>query len=262
MAVALEAEAWLLSEVHRASLETRCDFQVRFEDGHGAMMPHVGSMRKLGLLLVVDARRLAMDRQSQAAAERLAAAFRFARHLSSDHILIVSLPARDVGNMAARESQWLLDATEDDSEVARIIRTGLDRLPPEDPYNFKAALRTERDIMVQVGEGPDAALRFMHAFVPDAEVKSAEQADWIWKAMGGGEFAEDVDRCSRAYEQVFSAWDAPDPQSALEDIGARVADGDHGVVAAILMPNFGRIQSTDAAARARLEALRARVKGD
>lgn len=265
LAEALEGEERLLSEIERASLVERCDFQVRYEDGHDMMVPHVGSMRMLGLLLVVDARRLALDDQPQAAAQRLSAAFRLARHLSSDRILIVSIPASHVGEMAVREAQWLLDITKDDAEVVNVIRTALGRLPAEDPYNFEAALRTERDMMARIGtafEGGEAALRFLEAFARDAEFESADEASMIWKAMGGGEFSEDVDRCIRAYEEVFNAWDSQDPQAALEDIAADVENGEHGVVAAMLMPNLERIQRTDASVRESLEDLRSRIQAD
>lgn len=265
LAEGLEAEAWLLRKVERASLEERCDFQVRYEDGHAMMMPHVGSMRTLGLVMVADARRLALAGDPQGAADRLAAALRLARHLSNDRILIVSLLANQIGEMAIKESFWLLGRTGDADGVKASIHAALERFSEDDPFFFEAALRTERDIVAHIGvefQGPTAVMDYMRAFASRAEFESADEADLVWKAMGGGEFGTEVDKAVRAFEIVFEAWDASDPQAELAEFETKVAEGDHGIVAMLVLPSFSRYQGTHTRAQERIEALRARVKGD
>jgi len=84
----------------------------------------------------------------------------------------------------------------------------------------------------------------VHVLEAGAEVEFLRQV--VLQAMAG-------------LDAVFEAWIDIDPQRSLAGIGERVASGDFGPVARIVVPAFGRTQLLDARARDRVEGLRQRV---
>jgi hypothetical protein len=253
-----------LDDLERASRETHCDFQVRYEDGYAAMLPHLGKMRGFARLLVTDARRLALAGDEVAAAERLATALRMARHLTGDRILISSLVSAAIADMAIKEAHWLLDRTDGAGDVRRTLDAALQRFPVEDAYGVEVALRTERDLVASLSRqfrGPRAGSEFADMFLQMAG-ETDEAVEREVRALDGEAFKAQVERAVDAFDLVFEAWKAADAQAELQGLGERFSEREFGTVALIVVPAFEKAQGSDAKARAKLDALKDRVKGN
>lgn len=265
---ALHAElaeiADFLEDLERASRETHCDFQVRYEDGYAALLPHLGHMRNFARLLVTDARRLALAGETQAAAERLATALRMARHVTGDRILISSLVSAAMTDVAIKEAYWLLDRTQDAEHVREILGQALERFPTDDPHNVELALRTERDLIGSLARqfrGPNAGDDFADVFFQMTE-STSDDVERELRSLDGEQFRRQVERAVDSFDLVFDAWDSSDPQGELRAIEARLVEGDFGPVARVAAPSLLRAQASDARARAQLEQFRERVNRD
>ncbi|MEQ8316219.1 MAG: hypothetical protein RIE77_10120 [Phycisphaerales bacterium] len=265
LAAELAEIADFMDDLERASRETHCDFQVRYEDGYAALLPHLGHMRNFARLLVTDARRLALAGDTTGAADRLATSLRMARHITGDRILISSLVSAAITDMTIKEAYWLFQRTQDAPEIRQILGKAADRFPADDPHKVELALRTERDLVASLARqfrGPTAGREFASLFLPmtgDSEEQSVESE---LQRLDGGQFKSEVEKAVDAFDLVFEAWNAADPPAELRMLGEHFASGDFGPVAVVVVPAFGRAYKSDARARETLEAFRARVNDD
>ena len=251
-------------DLERATREPNCDFQVRYEDGYAALLPHLQHMRMLGRLLMVDARRLALRGDHEGAAERLASTFRLARHTSGDEVLVSSLVSSAISRVAMNEAEWLLDRTGGDRAVREPLRQALDRFPARDPFQVAVALRRERDLIASLARqfrGPNAGEEFADVFLQMTEGEYGEAERRI-RSLDGKAFRADVERAVDAFDLVFEAWDSDTPIADLDALGERLVAEEFGSIALIVVPAVGRTYASDAESRAALEALRRRVKND
>lgn len=253
------------ADLQRASKVPLCDFQVRYEDGYAAVLPHLGPLRNFARLLTVDARRHSLAGSEDLAAEQLATTLRLARHLAVDRILISSLVSASVVNMALKEAHWLLDFTGDARAIRLELGEALRRFPDDDPYNAVAALRTERDMVASLARqfrGPNAGDAFADMILPMGGDGDYDAIESELRSLNGDQFKAEVERAVDAFDLVFEAWESDDPQAELRTLGERFSDGEFGVVALVAVPAFGKALEQDAKARARLNALKERVRAD
>ncbi len=265
LAAELSAIADFMDDLERASRETHCDFQVRYEDGYAALLPHLGQMRNFARLLTADARRLALAGDSQGAADRLATALRMARHITGDRILISSLVSAAITDMAMREAYWLLDRTQDGREVRQALGEAVSRFPAEDPHKVELALRTERDLVASLARqfrGPNAGRDFAKLFLQMGGTGEDDSAESALRALNGEQFKLEVEKAVDAFDLVFEAWNAEDPPAELRMLSEHFSSGDFGPVAVIVVPAFGHAYKSDARARERLQAFRTRLDVD
>ena len=254
-----------LDDLDRASREPVCDFQVRYEDGYNALLPHLGSMRDFARLLVADARRLALAGDEQGAAARLATVLRMARHLAADRVLISSLVSAAMANLAIQEAHWLLDRTGDVRQVREALLPAIQRFPEHDPHGVEAALRTERDFVASLARsfhGPQAGREFVEMFQLMGGGGHFDSIAGALSSLNGEQFRAQIDQAVDAFDLVFEAWAADDAPIELDRLGERYAAGDFGSVALVVVPAFGKTYEQDAKARSRLESLRERIGTD
>lgn len=265
LAAELAEIADFMDDLERASREVHCDFQVRYEDGYAALLPHLGHMRNFARLLVADARRLALAGDTRGAADRLATMFRMARHITGDRILISSLVSAAITDMAIEEAYWLFDRTQDAPEIRQVLGQALERFPADDPHNVELALRTERDLVASLARqfrGPSAGRDFASMFGMVTGNTEGDAVEAALRGLNGEQFKSQVDKAVDAFDLVFEAWNADDPLAELRILGEHFSSGDFGSVAVVVVPAFGHAYTSDARATERLHAFRARVNGD
>jgi len=184
-----------------------------------------------------------------------------AMSVSGDRILVSSLVSASIANSAIAEAHWLLDRSQDDVAAREVLQPALARYPVGDPFRAQEALRTERDLISSLARqfrGPHAGAEFADVFMQMTDEGEAAEARLV-RALDGRGFKAEIERTVDLFDAVFEAWIDIDPQRSLAGIGERVASGDFGPVARIVVPAFGRTQLLDARARDRVEGLRQRV---
>lgn len=264
LAVALAGLDGYFDDVERASRVPVCDFQIRYEDGYAVLMTHLGPLRGIARLMVVDARRLALAGDSEAAAERLAAMLRMGRHITGDRTLISSLVSIAITGLVMEEGIWLLEQSRGNAAVRELLVSGVQRFPKDDPYNAEGALRVEQDMVEALARqfnGPNAGREFLEALSFPLSGETEAIANEV-RGMDGAAFKRESERAVDAFDLILEAWRGDDPQAALGEIERACVEGQHGIVAQLVVPSLSKAQASVARAEAELRAFKDRVEGD
>src|SRR6185503_1674624 len=159
----------LVEGLIKASVFEGCDWGVAYDEGVGALLPHLGHLRMSARVLAADARRMLAAGKGDEAARRVAAMFRMGAHACPDRIIISSLVGIAMVQIAADEAQ-VLAASGKLTEAGRAeILAALARCGGADQFQMKAALDTERRVMLGwirgAAKGPEAGKQVINMFV-------------------------------------------------------------------------------------------------
>lgn len=238
---AMETSADTVALLLEASAMEACDFGVQYEKGPGAILPHLGAMRSGALLLQVDARMMLNDGDPAAAVDRAEAILRMSHHLSSDRLLISSLVSASIFSGGADLIVALDDAGAlGDGERVRLL-AALGAFDASGPFGTKQSLIAERDVISswakeQIASG-EAATTFT-----DAAGLLTGGADADWENMDAASLHAYVDLYVAAFDQILTAWDAPDYAERFVAIEGEVAAGGFGPVAKAMLPSLGAVK--------------------
>jgi hypothetical protein len=194
-------------------------------------------MRQAVRVLRFDARRLIIEGDAAAAAERIATMVRMARHLRSDRTLISSLVAAAITNTAAVEAEAELESGLLSAEARRTILAAFQELDAVDPFAMKEAVRGEQAMTLNwikaTFDGEDAGRRLLAMAVFD---DPGAKASLMIGSMNGTQLSAAVDLMSPYYDQVLAVWDQEDSVAQLQKLGERVKGGEFGPVGQVLAP--------------------------
>lgn len=233
-----------------ASKLRRCDFEIEYERGIGATLPHLSKVRSAARMLRVDARRLAMAGDAAGSAERLATIVRMANHTAGDDILISSLVAAAMINLAIEEGQAQFQAGKLTPATAAPLVEALKALNPGDPFHTKDAMRGEQRITLgwvkQSFHGDDAGRQLTQNEAVVATQLAGENAEAARTiaAMNQAQLYAAVDLLSPYYDLVIAAWDKPDSVAQLEALGRRVSNGEFGPLGQVFAPAVSRARQS------------------
>lgn len=123
-----------------------CDFGVDYDLGPEALLPHLGSMRRLAQVMPLDARLKLDAGETDAAVQSLVAALRMARHVLSDKVAISSLVS--ISMVAQVEPVIAFTASKGLSKSQReSLFAAIDAFDADDPFAMGAAIRSEGEFM-------------------------------------------------------------------------------------------------------------------
>ncbi|MFZ4575127.1 MAG: hypothetical protein ACOYN0_12060 [Phycisphaerales bacterium] len=229
-----------------ATRMTRCNFECRWEDGIGTLLPHLGKLRNGCRLLRLDARRAAMNGDIARAVEDLLAIRRIAVHTAMEPITISKLVALAVDSTACDETISLaksgkLTAAQRDKLLADIAST-----PTDDLFKMSEVFMSERSWALSLigNDKPSAAkLKANLAALGDFGDQTQDNLDKL-KALSDEDLLVEAQSLSAVYDAVERAWRQPDARAALSAIGDEISAGKHGVLAPALAPAFAKMRSS------------------
>lgn len=258
-----EAEGAIGMALRAARVES-CTWEVDYDQGIGALLPHLGPLRNMARLLAVDVRRCVQEEDLEGAVERLAALHALARHCRGDGILISSLVSCAISSLASAQTTELLAREAlTPAQQDRLI-AAIDAYGEDDPFAVRQAIGNEGVWLtawlaqeVQAGRlGSQLDLLFN---VSDAS--SGADVEKL-KRLSDGAMIDELRRCRQYYTDSLAAWEERDASDRLELIGKLVAEGHYGMVANILAPALGKSYEADGRARATLASSRAEILAD
>lgn len=133
------AQAFIADVLYASELEG-CDFEVRSELGIDATLPHLQPAARTGDVLFSDAERLAEQGDTDAAVDRIGAAIRLARHLTTDATFVSSMTAGRLVT-GARDTLRSIAAGDPIDQAARArLLDALARFEGPDPFATRAAV--------------------------------------------------------------------------------------------------------------------------
>lgn len=231
----------LRTELLIATRITRCNFECRWEDGIGTLLPHLGKLRSATRILLFDARRAAMNGDTTRAVENLLAIRRIARHTAAEPITISKLVAFAVDSVACSEIISLsksgkLTAAQRDQLLADIASTSTDDL-----FTMSEVFMSERAFaLTLVGKDKPSAATLranLGLLGDDTDLKKLTD-------MTDEQLIADVRALNTVYDALERAWKLPDPNASLVSIMDEVSAGKHGVLATKFTPAFPRMRAS------------------
>jgi hypothetical protein len=247
--------------IHRFIAATKlqkCDFEISYESGFNALLSHIGLMRKSGRLLRLDARRMLLDGDADAAAERVAAIYGLSRHLKSDDTLISTLVGIAIAGLGNSESEVLMKSGKLSATGREAIVKAIEALGANDPFGVKEAVEGERVITVQWIRNQFPAPGSGRAFVKSMTKEwglapgTREELNQI-EAMDDASFAAQLDRLDEYHNLMQTQWDLPDSTARLEALATRIGQGDFGPLTKYLAPSFAKARAGQLKAERELE---------
>jgi len=238
----LEANAHSIENLLRATRQHNADWDVEYEMGFDALMPHLGKMRYSIKIFAADALRCIEQGDSDGAAERIAAMYCAAGHLKNDHILISTLVGLSMTNLSNRLTEQLLDDQSLTPANAEIILVAMRKIDLSNPIGVRDAIRGECDITVNYFtknfSGPDAGAKLIEALQSWPQ-DQAESTRAISK-MDGEELREDLSGASRYYQDVLALWDEPDAATQIAALVTPLENEEYGIFTKFFGAAFGR----------------------
>lgn len=239
LTVMLEESQPLIRRLIEASKLPTSDFGIRYEDGFGALLPHLGHMRQFARVLGCDARRLAIAGRTDEAAERLCTCFRMAQHLTTDRVLISSLVSIAISSLALNQSETIArDYGLSESARREIIKTAR-KLLTDDPFGTRACIQMEKQLAVNSikpfykGQGENAGKELAKQFRKwqfDTDgLRQIEQ-------LNEQQLDEQMDLLDRYYATLTNLWTAKDAEDRLKQLEERLTSGEFGLLVKNIAP--------------------------
>ncbi|HZW08809.1 MAG TPA: hypothetical protein VFF69_02815 [Phycisphaerales bacterium] len=244
----------LIERLVWASNLEHCDFGVMYQDGWGALLPHLGKMRAASRILRADAWRQLESGDPDAAAARLAAIYNAARHVSRDRILISSLVGIAIAAHAHQLTEHMLEHGTLTDEGRDLIIAALERFEADDPFNTRECIKMEGAITIgwlakEYGDKADAGALLLE-LSPDPELDPGHAANI--RRLNGAAVVAEARRLTPFYEQALRLWDRPDAAERLDALSAMGEVGAYGELGRLFAPALGRAREGDAKGQAQL----------
>ncbi|MEK6703160.1 MAG: hypothetical protein AABZ53_12915 [Planctomycetota bacterium] len=256
---------WLRQEVLIGSTVNKCDFEVRYEAGIGALLPHLGRVRTVVRIMRVEARHFLTQGKGDEAAANVAAMFRVAEHATHDRILISSLVGVAISAAAREEAETLLASKLLTPSGRAMISQAMERVLTADPFLGKAAVESERDIFLgwtqtQFARGPKYRAVVIGLAGGNEENASAKTRNQKITNMTDAEVSAEIAKAKDAYKLALVDWDSPDASKTLTDITQRVERGEFGLIAQVLFPSLTKARNNLSLETSKVRDLAKRLK--
>lgn len=246
-----------------ASRLEECDFGLNYEQGIEMLIPQLAVMRSSAKLLVNDARRL-RNTDTDAVAERLAATIRIGEHASQTRTVIGSLVGVAIADLARSETTKLLDENRMNVEQAKLVDAALDRVLVEDPFFSLGSVRTEAVMMTtwikHEFNNEAAGEQFVDVFVIAGAEGHEDTLERELQDMDGKTIGRMTEQAAFGYEDLIEAWQAADPEAAMERVEQKLIRGGYGPVARLVMPALGNFRERLDESEKSLAILRERLE--
>lgn len=235
----------VIEKLLRATKLDLCDWGTEYELGLDVTLHHLALGRGAARLLRADARRLIAAGDGDAAAERIAAMFRLAKHVSEPHATTVStmvggamveFAMTEIDNLVAHEALTV--------RGRESLRPCVDQLLGPDPIDIVAALRFERD---WVGQAlyqellPRMMASAKQGTLQPPEANNDPQRIETGTRQGTTLAAQ---RARPAFDKAIACWDDPDAVPKLTAIWQRAQDGDFGP-GTLILPKLHERKQTE-----------------
>lgn len=210
--------------VLRASMLDHADWGIEIERGIETLLPELGACRQLARHLAWDADRCLDLGDVPAAAERAAAEVGLARHISDGGLLVSGLVSAAILEHSHPVIRRLAESGKLDPASRDLILTQLNRLDPNDPWNYRASLEGERQMLVQWTQtqfsGPAAG--FNLARLLSALGDGSNVLNLALSTLDEAGLRVHAAKCGTMHEEIMAALDAPDPDAALQAVLAEI----------------------------------------
>ncbi len=231
--------------MQRGSRQGFSDFDLQYSEGFGLLLPHLGPLRSISGLMTKDAMVRVHDGDAAGAAESIAALYRVSDHLADDRVMISSLVGQAVFDQADRAAQAGLDRSAFGAAESSTLLEAVKRLDDRDPFDVVGALRNEQQTVVswvreQYGEAEDRAW-MLDELGLDAKAANLLAGMMLVDEARFDAALEETDEVMGRVVELFTLDDAAEAQFELARLAEEIGRGEHGPLAAMLVPNVSGV---------------------
>lgn len=242
------------------SRRTKCDFQIPYEQGPMARLPHLGILRQEARLLRLSARMKAAAGDAEASAQRLVAILHMSAHIRHEGLLISNLVGMAMVSMVQSETESQVNAHKLTPEARQSLSEAFRLFTGADPFGIEQSINSGerqwtlgwiknnfhgatagKDLittgLLEMGEGNNT---------PDPSTASIA-------LMNEAQLSAAVDLLMPYYDQALAAWDQPDAEQKLGELERKAAGGGFGPLAHIFAPALVKCHQSDLKGRATVQ---------
>lgn len=228
-----------LGVLRYASNLKKCDFEIRYDEGFMALVPHVTKMRLAVRLLVVQERDQLHKGNSAEAVDHLGIMLRMASHLRSDRTLLSSLVGTAIATTAVKEVDTLIASGALTSASRDEMIKHLRAVDTADPFNIRGSLELEftmpRNWIARHYGGPGQTRELVKFLAADGSIKPDNAHLKAIDTASPAELTKDLERYEGLGRQVLAAFDKG---ADLTPLSNSASAGDHGHWAALFAPSL------------------------
>jgi len=227
--------------IRRGSRQQFSDFGLDYSEGFGLTLPHLGPLRSITGLMSKDAMVRLHDGDAAGAASAISALYRLGGHVTNDRLSISSLVGQAIFNQADGLAQAGVDRSAFGPAESGVLLKAVTGFDERDPFDVIGALRNEQQFVVSwVREQYDDAGE--RAWMLDDLGLGAEAATVVAGMMLVDEAqfdaaVEETDEVMGRLVELFEMDDAAAAQFELTRIAEEIKRGEHGPLAALIVPD-------------------------
>lgn len=243
-----------------ASASGDADWDIAYEEGPMALLPHLGLMRASSRVVGYDALRCATQGDAEGAAVRMASLYRMSGDVSHDRNVISSMVGMAIGNLANKLTSHFLDTGLFDADDAAVVLTAILELHAEDRYGMRDSIVGEWRMIGEflVAKAPEQGagkwlLETVQMDIDDDVTKQVAQMD---KAA----LMRDLGGWSAFYGDMLGAWDTED-RGRMDGVVERLVDGEYGTLSMVMAPGLRRAFDSNQRSKEDFKALIGKLEG-
>ncbi len=233
----------IVNSLDNAASHPRCDFEVQWEDGALALLPHLSKLRASARVCRVVSRGELSKGNVDRAAHVTGLMFTQARRAAQDPLLINSLVGIAVGDSALYEVEAIIASGQLTPGAKAALLARLREIDQKDPMNTRACIEGERDTFVPWIERMCATKESI------AELRDIALQEMGVEGGAGREYFDeltpervraDIDGMNRAYARLLELWDMGDAPRELDEFTKKTVDGGYGTMVKFFLPSISK----------------------
>ncbi len=257
------------SALRRGAEQGASDFGLDYGQGFDLEMPHLAELQGVARLMQRDAMVRLNDGDTSGAADSIASLYRLSGHFGDDRVLISSLVGQAVFRLTDQTTQYAMDLAAFGPGECGGLLTALETIPAGDAFGVVGCLLHESDVVTQWLRDKYADEHARGRISEDLGLQEddALQLDALLLVENEREAALDAaDEVMGRAVEAFLADDPDEGRLALECLQEEVRRGEHGAIAAVLLPSYlklyERLSENRKLLADRIELLRAVAAGE
>jgi len=232
----------------RGSRQAFSDFDLDYTQGFSLTLPHLGQLRNVAGLLSKDAMVRLHDGDAAGAAASISVLYRAGNHLADDGVIISSLVGQAIFTQADRAAQAGFDRSAFGPATSETLLNAVKVFDARDPFDVVGALENEQEFVVgwvreQYEDAGDRAWMFDELAQVGLSAQAANVVSGIMlvdQAHFDTALEETSEVMGRLVE-LFELDDAAAAQYELKQIAEEIRRGEHGPLAALIVPNAASV---------------------
>jgi hypothetical protein len=223
----------------KASRLDHADFGARHDEGYMTLLPHLGPMRDLSKLMILQSNVQRANGRIDDSASALASVMRLSRHSVSDGTIINSLVGMSCSTKAFESLEMAIAHGDLGPSSARIILGGISE-DDHDPFGFGIGVGNEFDALEKTLQSMNYDAHEFTEMLDSFQGEDDPEAQQL-RDMDPIELSAELDRARAGFELGTAAFDEPDPVKAdamIAELERGIDEGRYGMLASIVMPDL------------------------